>query len=780
MIGAVTAGPVPSVIRGGSKALGTERPARYHAEVTAQAEQRRRTGSQETERRSAGGTARSFFRRRWRAIAWGIAVAVLLETFFFNLPFWQTLRGTARTIPVAQMTLTGLKRAPGGLEVVDAQDAGAAATLPSSEGISYLRLDVSPDAAPQTLRYTFFECYPEQTGFYTGTAWGSSYTRSPRSLYVGVHSSAWRVGLAFHEPAGTVIPLEALTVNPRIPFHISAMRDALLLAVVALVALFGAGSPLWTMRLDTRSAFQTALLWLSTIAVMAFYVWMWKESNSAVVWRGQRPGMGETESFDQYADLADALLHGHLWLNLPVAHGLLTMPNPYDWKARETLSAAGQTTYFDHAFYHGHYYCYFGVIPAVLFFLPYRAITGKALASAYPILLCALVGAVFATLFVVRLAKTYFRDPSIGAVLFASWMLGLGSGILYQVFTASFYSVPESASYAATLGALWLWLSSLRTRDGGKRISSWRVFLGSLLMACNLGCRPQYLAAALLAVPIFWDSVFRDRSLFSRRGLAATICAILPFALVFVPLLAYNKARFGGILNFGNEYQLTGYDCQNTVFSLTTIPAMAYDYLFQPMNLTSLFPFVGTASTPTTVFVPAEPSEGGFFAFVAPFALVLFLAPTVFSRRHARRLERRMIDGRPARRTTIGIVWTCVGAATAMLCADAHLAGFSGRYIGDFGLLLVIAAIIALFALLPADERHSGASANIAIAAGESSDWLVLDDVRRCLAFALCFLLVFALLAEFFATFDIGRYGDLFRYAPWHYFPVRAWFLAVD
>ena len=486
--------------------------------MTAQAEQRRRTGSQETERRSAGGTARSFFRRRWRVIAWGIAIAALLETFFFNLPFWQTLRGTARTIPVAQMTLTGLKRVPGGLEVVDAQDAGVAATLPSSEGISYLRLDVSPDAAPQTLRYTFFECYPEQTGFYTGTAWGSSYTRSPRSLYVGVHSSAWRVGLAFHEPAGTVIPLDALTVNPRIPFRIGAMRDALLLAVVALVALFGAGSPLWAMRLDTRSAFQTALLWLSTIAVMAFYVWMWKESNSAVVWRGQRPGMGETESFDQYADLADALLHGHLWLNLPVAHGLLTMPNPYDWKAREALSAAGQTTYFDHAFYHGHYYCYFGVIPAVLFFLPYRAITGKALASAYPILLCALVGVVFATLFVVRLAKTYFRDPSIGAVLFASWMLGLGSGILYQVFTASFYSVPESASYAATLGALWLWLSSLRTCDGGKRISSWRVFLGSLLMACNLGCRPQYLAAALLAVPIFWDSVFHDRSLFSAAG----------------------------------------------------------------------------------------------------------------------------------------------------------------------------------------------------------------------------------------------------------------------
>ena len=40
------------------------------------------------------------------------------------------------------------------------------------------------------------------------------------------------------------------------------------------------------------------------------------------------------------------------------------------------MSEAGEWYNWDHAYYKGKYYVYFGVVPAILFYLPYYVITG--------------------------------------------------------------------------------------------------------------------------------------------------------------------------------------------------------------------------------------------------------------------------------------------------------------------------------------------------------------------------------------------------------------------
>ena len=40
---------------------------------------------------------------------------------------------------------------------------------------------------------------------------------------------------------------------------------------------------------------------------------------------------------------------------------------------------AGVSVHWDHAYYNGHYYMYFGVVPVLLLFLPFRLLTGQAL-----------------------------------------------------------------------------------------------------------------------------------------------------------------------------------------------------------------------------------------------------------------------------------------------------------------------------------------------------------------------------------------------------------------
>lgn len=76
---------------------------------------------------------------------------------------------------------------------------------------------------------------------------------------------------------------------------------------------------------------------------------------------------------DQYARLGDALIHGSLSLDLPVPDALAELDNPYDFESRYAASDGGvNPVFWDHAFYQGKYYCYFGVVPALLLYVPYR------------------------------------------------------------------------------------------------------------------------------------------------------------------------------------------------------------------------------------------------------------------------------------------------------------------------------------------------------------------------------------------------------------------------
>ena len=729
------------------------------------------SGVQQPIQQSAPLTAAGFFRRRRRVALFGILLIAFLEIIVFNLPSWTTLFDFAPSQQLSDFTLTGLQSASDGLVITNPADAQISVKSPTK--IRFLEFENAPGAPKeQTVQYYVVSYFADNvTPHFLGN-WLNMSTGTARSRFINLGGTCTHVAIRFNGAAGDIIPFSSLKINPRVPFQFSLTRICLMLLLLLLAAVLGPGSPLYDTALDTRSLLQIGLLVGATVLMMLLYFYMWNYSDSVNIWVGEHNEGGFWYDYNQYADLANSLLHGHTWLDLPVNPQLAHLKNPYDPDLRyaiswKTGSQPDGKIFWDHAFYHGKYYCYFGVVPAVLFFMPYEVLTGGHwLESAYPILWCALAAAVFATLLVVRLAKAYFRDASIGAVLLAIWMIDLGSGILYHVFTASFYSVPEASAYCFVLAALWCWLMSIhRSKRTGRRVVNpvW-MFVGSFFMALVLGCRPQFEFAALAAVPIFWDSVFHDRALFSRRGFLATVCACAPFVLVFTPLMMYNKARFGSILNFGNKYQLTVFDANAAVFPKSSILGTAWYYLFQPMNITSSFPFVTATWLPANLYFPLEPSEGGFFAFVAPFALVLFLAPWIYSRKRAGWLDNALADHgyglRSAHRTLVALVATLCGSAFVVLCADSLLGGFSQRYISDFGALTILAAVLVFLTLAPA-----------------SASTLGMDHAKHALVGIVLTLVCVTIVTEFLAMFMTTRYGDLIADVPWHYYPVQSWFL---
>ena len=715
-----------------------------------------------------------FIRRRWKVAVLSLVLALFVEIFIFNMPFWSSRTTQTRTVEFSTSDLTNVTPTTGGW-MTTAANPTLTITNPENQNIKYIHLNQSASAPKwDTYNYTLFVFFKDgNTPYSDNNDQGNVSTGLYRSRYINFGGRSHKVQIQFDMASGLFLPFTSITVNPHVGFHFSLIRFALMLLLGLFAVFLGPNSPLWRWRLDDWGGFEIWTLCVSTLFIMLFYVLIFYMSDSWSIWTGAgRTGAywGSYTSFNQYGNLANSLLHGHTWLDLPVPAPLKAMQNPYDPFTRMQIiqQNPGMKVFWDHAFYHGKYYCYFGVIPAIVFFMPFEMITGKEMESCWAILMAVLIAAVFATLLLVRMCKIWFPNISFGAVLLASWMLGIGGGILYHVFTASFYSVPEASSYMFSMVGLWCWFESLRQRKkagGRRRVDAWWIFFGSLFMACNLGCRPGYIFLCFLAIPIFWTAVFKERLLFSRKGLFATIMVFIPFFLVFIPLFIYNHARFGSFFTFGNTYQLTGFDASHPAFTRMSAAKGIFYYLFQPMNLTTSFPFVGLTGTPSLLFYPIEPYEGGYFTFIAPFALILFSVPWIFSR--SRRVELSgelnggMFEGKSVRRSVMGFVWTALASGFFVMCMDSYLGGISQRYISDFGVAFTLAAICCYLSLFSVAGKRIGPGHKL----------LILSAV---VVVCLCLIL------EFFETFTVGRYGSLISYCPQHYFPVKDWFLFLS
>lgn len=495
------------------------------------------------------------------------------------------------------------------------------------------------------------------------------------------------------EDKGKTVSLSRVEFNPTVPFKIAPERLLIMSAAAAFIIAFRPKSKLYRMKLNLALRSQK-ILFASIIVAQSLILLIVSQLTGGIFFKSDNMefGYGFQHWFEpaQYQRLGESILNGRAWIDLPVDNALLQMDNPYNYNARQDLNLANGAVFFwDHAYFQGHYYSYFGVIPAVILFAPYQALTGSWLPISVASVIFAVGFTIFAVLLILKLVKRYFPEASLGMSLLSLIAFMFANSLWYYVFCPSFYGIPVLSSMMFTCAGLYFWLCARRVRSGSEEnktsrkpgeiyLSNWRVALGSFCMAMNVGCRPHFAAAALLAFPIFWDEIRHSRLVFSKKTWKTTLAAILPFAAVIIPLLAYNYARFGSFLDFGSNYNLTAYDMTRDRPSLFLLGAMLFLQLFQPINLTAAFPFVQAADN--AVAAPCEPSFGGFFA-LAPFALfgLFFYA----------------VRGRLKKRGVYAMTVMSLVLGFAIVFADVKTCGVNNRYIGDSGYLFMFAAIFA-------------------------------------------------------------------------------------
>lgn len=386
----------------------------------------------------------------------------------------------------------------------------------------------------------------------------------------------------------------------------------------------------------------------------------------------------------QYSYLAQAFADGQLYLEEEPPEWLVNIDNPYDKGARaEMQKATGESYLWDVVYYDGHYYVYFGVVPVLLFYLPFYLLTKSAFPTAIGVLVSAILFLLGATMLLDRFARYHFKRVSLGLYLLLQLPLVCCSGLLYLIKHPTFYSLPIALALAFSMWGLYFWL---RGRSSKHPIPCY--LFGSLCMALVAGCRPQLLILSFLAFPLFWRHYISERKILTKWGMLEFVALITPYFIIGAGLMWYNAARFGSPFDFGSNYNLTTNDMTQRGFDPGRLLPAVFAYFFQLPSTVGVFPYLEACPFETTYMGQTikEATFGGLFACV-PILWTLVLAGRAIKLRIKMRKNR----------TVAGVICVLIGGGVVVALADAQMAGILQRYFADFSVMFLLAAALVIF-----------------------------------------------------------------------------------
>lgn len=266
-------------------------------------------------------------------------------------------------------------------------------------------------------------------------------------------------------------------------------------------------------------------------------------------WNGTIKEFADKQQYDR---MGDALLQGHLYIdNGDIDPALEAMKNPYVRKERERL---GVKYNWDEAYYNHHYYMYFGVVPTIILFIPFKLITGNALITYQ-------ATQIFVTLTIIGLFYLFYI---LSRCFFPKFPFGL-----YLLLSSAFsilsigYSIAAPALYCTAIVSgvclmVWSIICFLKGAwlEAYNQVNKIYLFTGSLFGALAFGCRPPVGLANLIIIAVIHQILNKDYYTEKKRSsiLALTIC---PYIVIGMMLMLYNYARFDNVFEFGQSYQLT-------------------------------------------------------------------------------------------------------------------------------------------------------------------------------------------------------------------------------
>ena len=414
----------------------------------------------------------------------------------------------------------------------------------------------------------------------------------------------------------------------------------------------------------------------------------------------------EPDHRNQYELITEAFLAGQLHFQYQyIDNRLVAMENPYDAEARDRL---GVDYYWDHAFYDGQYYMYFGVVPVLLAFLPYRLITGQTLAGYHVTQMYTgiFIAGVFALFWL--LGKKFLKKMPFALYLLMSAAVSYLS-VWNAVATPQLYSMAIICALALAVWGVYCFAQAVWCIERENRAIACAA-LGSLLGALVFGCRPTVGLANLVVLPLL--AVFLKKHKLTVNLALKLVCAALPYVIVAAALMGYNYARFEDPFEFGQSYQLTVIDqsAYGDMLSRLNLGVMFQGFCYYLLNVNTpdIWPSLGLfVSFPLllAVFVPlcrkrertilCEKKLGAFFLSLIAAVVVIMVFELLWA-------------PHPTPRYRMDFSWLIGLAAFIAIGCGCDRRGDIKRFSRTVGALCLLAMVVGvLFALYPQGKNFT-------------------------------------------------------------------------
>ena len=452
-----------------------------------------------------------------------------------------------------------------------------------------------------------------------------------------------------------------------------------------------------------------------------------------------------TEGNQMSQELVEAFENGSSSLLIKPADDLLEFEAPFDRLYREH---EGIDIKWDHVFYNGKYYSYYGIAPVIILFMPYHLITGYFLPDAAAILLFAIIGIVGLAMAFTAFIRKFFPSLPCGLYIISLIIIEAVSGIWFSIGRPLFYETAMAAGFAFLTWAVYFLMSANILGNG--KISLPRTTAASALFAVAVLSRPTLVlycicAALFMAAALPKMKTKSSDKLFSKSGTAYLCCAFIPMAALGIVQMAYNFSRFGSPFEFGIQYSLTINDFTKTQFHPQLSLIAIYNYLFSPPRISPLYPIVSAEFSSLGV--------GGFFyrdlTSTHNVSGLFFMALPMFAYFFGGKALKTLHDKGTRIRSAVFTAVPCV-IVPLIIIASVWESGYAVRYMVDFAWQSLLGAFAVIFLVYTKSESRT---------------------LKKIISGALCFSLVWTLFSG-----GVQTINQMFRYdSLCHDFPEIAY-----
>ena len=312
----------------------------------------------------------------------------------------------------------------------------------------------------------------------------------------------------------------------------------------------------------------------SGIAFFICFIILALVNNSAYFIKYDQLYLGGTSSNNIYYQQFDAYVKGQLHLDVPVDEKLIALTNPYNPSSRYDV-----TVLWDHAFYNGKYYSYYGHAPILLVMLPVYWISGYVPSNLFVLqfgVLLSIFAILLAALEIIKLFVKKINGPllilTLVSIVFGSLLF---TNNTYE-YGGMIYRIPYAYASAFLFLTIYLFIKGYRST----RFRALFLALAAFSVVFTILSRPIQVLYLVLLIPVVIKMI-KEGSIDKEQQFIDYTPAISILFVGAALICAMNYLRFGNVFEFGEHYQLTVNDCRNNKLDIDGVLPTLYHFILQ-------------------------------------------------------------------------------------------------------------------------------------------------------------------------------------------------------